>query len=152
MWRNKEHLFLIGDTPCGDTPGGDTPGGDTPCGDTPCGDTPCGDTSHKSLSLAFEAVQPRLPKSGLWTSVFLSNQLLINTTSGHGIHATASRPSQPAWSITLDGRPVVSPASPSRSVNDLARHQWSCGPRRTGFLSGRAVVRDALASTVPTSS
>ena len=32
--------------------------------------------------------------AGLWTSVFLSNQLLINTTSGHGIHATASRPSQ----------------------------------------------------------
>ena len=39
---------------CSDTPCGDTPCGDTPCGDTPCGDTPC---SHKSLSLAFEAVQ-----------------------------------------------------------------------------------------------
>ena len=93
----------------------------TPCGDTPCGHAlrrhalrPHAMRPHalrlhalrrhalrrrafsamRSLSLAFEAVQPRLPKFGLWTSVFLSNQLLINTTSGHGIHATASRPSQ----------------------------------------------------------
>ena len=39
--------------------------------------------------------------AGLWTSVFLSNQLLINTTSGHGIHATASRSSDPAIQSSL---------------------------------------------------
>ena len=33
-----------------------------------------------------------------------------------------------------------------RSVNDLARQWWSCGSRRTGYLTGRAVVRDALAT------
>ena len=33
-----------------------------------------------------------------------------------------------------------------RSVNDLARQWWSCGSRRTGHLTGRAVVRDALAT------
>ena len=53
---------------------------------------------------------------------------------------------------TLNDSPVVSPAALSRSVNDLARHWWSCGPRRTGYQTGRAVVSDALATTVPTSS
>ena len=50
-------------------------------------------SATRSLSLAFEADQPRLPRSGLWTSVCSPNHLLINTTSGYGILATASRPS-----------------------------------------------------------
>ena len=76
---------------------GDTPCGDTPCGDTPCGDTPCGDTP---LSLAFEAVQLAYA-----TSVFLSNQLLINSTSGHGIHnhgQSIQRSSDPAIQRSSD--------------------------------------------------
>ena len=75
-----------------------------PCGDTPCGDMPCGDTPHGETSLRvdrstshLDMASDRLTKSGL----FQSNQLLSNTTSGHGFHATARRPSQLVWSGSL---------------------------------------------------
>ena len=89
-------LHSCSDTPCGDTPCGDTPCGDTPCGDTPCGDTPCGDTpcSHKSLSLAFEAViqptfnqhnlRPRYPRHG--QSIQRSSDPAIKKRTLHCAH------------------------------------------------------------------
>ena len=131
-----------------------------------------------SLSLAFEAVQPRLPKSGLWTSVFFFqptfNQHNLrpryprhgqSSFTAQGLSA-ASKPSR-SWRRWHDDNARDSSQMPShsmavqsspqlhspRSVNDLTRHlvELWCA-RRTGYLSGRAVVRDALSSTVPTSS
>ena len=78
----------------------------------------------------------------LW---FAQPQLFSNTTSGFGFHATASRLSQLVWSKSL--------GSDAHSMTVQSSLQLRSLDQTTTWRSiGGAVVHDALATTVPTSS
>ena len=135
-----------------------TPCGDTPCGDTPCGDTLCGDTFCGDTCLAIEAAWPRLPKSGLWTSVFFSEPTFSqhNLRLRHPRHgqssftaqglSAASKPSR-SWRRWHDDNARDSSQMPSHSMAVQSSPQLHSPDQSTTWrgISG-AVVRDALAT------
>ena len=102
----------------------------------------CGDThalrrhSPRRHVLLAQILVSRIRGSpaGLWTSVFLSNQLLIfiNTTSGHGIHATASRSSDSAIQRSKTDTPLF-PQAHRRSCSDE-------GPAQRGLANTRVAT------------
>ena len=94
----------------------------------PCGDTLFGD----ALLVSRNRVRlVSLPKVWLMDVCILIQQLLINTTSGYGLHATASRLSQ---------------LVPSRCLSSDAHSRTSCGTKKylSIFFFFHALRRHAL--------
>ena len=98
---------------------------------------------RRHWSMVFLLLSPSISRyCYLWIG---QPQLLSNTTSGFGFHATASRLSQLVWSRSL------SSDAHSRTVQSSLQLR-SHDQTTTWRGIGGAVVHDALATTVPTSS